>query len=225
MIELYTGTPGSGKSLDAACEIRAALKSGKPVVANFEVVKDESWSGDFTYMPNSGVTVGNLVNISRDYWAGREFKENGILLVLDECQLLFNSRRWNQDSNRMEFLEFMSQHRKYGYRIILVCQADIMIDRQFRSLVEYECNHRKISNYGILGMIVKLFAFGELFYCCESLYAAKLKTGGRFFRYSKKLGAMYDSYSKFQNPAGAAVAAPAALEAGIMPNTTKSYFD
>lgn len=224
MIELFTGTPGSGKSLDAACEIRAALKRGRPVIANFEVVKDESWTGSFTYMPNNRLTVGNITTFARDYWAGKDFRENAILLVIDEAQLLFNSRNWSTDSNRMEFLEFLSQHRKYGYRIILICQADIMIDKQFRSLVEYECNHRKISNYGILGMILRAVCFGEVFYCCESLYAAKIKTGGRFFRYSKKLGAMYDSYTTFQHTDGMAVAVPSAAELGIMA-TQNNYFD
>lgn len=226
MIELFTGTPGSGKSLDAAREIKIALKSGKPVIANFEVNVDESWEGDFTYLPNRSITVGNIVAFAGDYWAGRDFKENGIVLVLDECQLLFNSRNWNVDTDRMEWLEFMSQHRKYGYRIILICQADIMIDKQFRSLVEYECNHRKISNYGVLGWLLRLVCFGEVFYCCESLYAAKIKTSGRFYRYRKSLGAMYDSYAKFQQGAGAPIGAPALAESAIMAsNDAHGYFD
>ena len=224
-IELFTGTPGSGKSLDAANEIRIELKHGKPVIANFEVITNEDWSGTFTYMPNSRVSPGNLVALARDYWSGRDFKENGIVLVLDECQLLFNSRNWNVDTDRMEWLEFFSQHRKYGYRVILICQADIMIDKQFRSLVEYECNHRKISHYGFLGLLLKYICIGEIFYSCQTLYAAKIKTGGRFFRYSKKLGAMYDSYTTFQQTPSAAVAAPGVAESGIMASSATSYFD
>lgn len=224
-IELWTGTPGSGKSLDAANEIRIELKHGKPVIANFEVNADENWKGNFTYMPNNSVSVGNLVAFARDYWSGRDFKENGILLVLDECQLLFNSRNWNVDSDRMEWLEFFSQHRKYGYRVILICQADIMIDKQFRSLVEYECNHRRISHYGFLGILLRKLCFSEIFYCCDTLYAAKIKTGGRFFRCSKKLAAMYDSYTTFQQTPSAAVAAPGVAESGIMASSATSYFD
>lgn len=224
-IELFTGTPGSGKSLDAANEIRYALKHGKPVIANFKVVKDENWKGDFTYLPNSSVTVGNLAAFARDYWSGKNFAENGILLVIDEAQLLFNARNWNTDSNRMEFLEFLSQHRKYGYRIILCCQADIMIDKQFRSLVEYECNHRKISNYGFAGLLLRLLCFGEVFYCCETLYAAKLKTGGRFFRYKKSLGRMYDSYTLFESAGDTASAVPPAAVNGMITQTQSGYFD
>lgn len=224
-IYLFTGTPGSGKSLDSASEIRWALKHGKKVIGNFEVKKDESWKGDFIYLPNTELTPGNLVAIARDHWSSSDFKEDSILLVVDECQLLFNSRNWNVDENRMEFLEFLSQHRKYGYRIILICQADIMIDRQFRSLVEYEYNHRKISNYGFLGLLTKYISFGEIFYCCESLYAAKLKTGGHFFRYSKKLGSIYDSYTTFQGIESSAKADDSTDCGYNVPQTAFSYFD
>ena len=188
-IYLYTGTPGSGKSLHAARTIRNQLKRGGDVIANFEVVCDDSWKGNFTYLPNNSVSAGNLVALARDYWAGRQFKEDGLLVVIDEAQLLYNSRNW-QESGRMEMLEFMSQHRKYGIKLIMVTQADIMIDRQFRTLVEYECNHRKVSNIGLGGKLISLFAFGEIFYCCVTYYMQKMKVDGYFFRYRKSLGNM-----------------------------------
>lgn len=211
MISLYTGRPGSGKSLNAVRCIRRFLKIYKSdVVANFEVVPDEDWQGNFTYMPNSSVTVGNLVAFARDYWSSRSFKEDGFLVVLDEAQLLFNSRNW-QDSNRMEFLELLSQHRKYGMKIIMIAQADIMIDKQFRSLVEVEVNHRKVSSFGLGGLLTRYLTFGEVFYAYEKYYGTNVKIGGEFFRYKKALGQMYNSYTTFEQMREAAKAAPALL--------------
>lgn len=211
-IELYTGTPGSGKSLHAARTIRDYLKWRKQdVIANFEVVVDESWQGRFTYVANSRLTARGLVDFARDYWSGRDFKEDGLLVVIDEAQLLFNSRNW-QDSGRMEWLELMSQHRKYGLRIILVTQSDIMIDRQFRTLVEYETVHRKIGNLGKVGALIKILSFGELFYALTRYYGLKMKVSGELFRYSKKLGAMYNSYKSFEQFASAPQGAPRTAE-------------
>lgn len=198
-IVLFSGRPGSGKSYDAMRQIRNSLKyKGRPVIANFEVICDENWKGDFAYLPNSGIDSRVLVAFANDYWSNHQFKEDGILLVLDEAQLLWNSRTWN-DPNRMAFLEFMSQHRKYGYKIILIAQSDIMIDKQFRTLIEYECNHRKLGNYGRFGFVLNLLFLGGVFYACTYYYAQKVKVGGEWFRYSKRISDMYDSYKSFDD--------------------------
>ena len=41
MIRLYSGTPGSGKSLHVAEKIYNRLSAGKPVVCNFAI--NEKW--------------------------------------------------------------------------------------------------------------------------------------------------------------------------------------
>ena len=37
VLKLYSGTPGSGKSLDVARKIYHALRYGRPVIANFDI--------------------------------------------------------------------------------------------------------------------------------------------------------------------------------------------
>lgn len=209
-IVLFSGRPGSGKSYDAMRQIRNALKfQKKDVIANFEVNCDENWKGNFTYLPNSEISARNITDLASDYWASRDFKEDGLLLAIDECQLLFNSRTWSSPE-RMSFLELMSQHRKYGLKIILIAQSDIMIDKQFRALIEYETNHRKLGNYGKFGFILNLIMLGGMFYACTYYYAQKVKVGGEWFRYSKKIARMYDSYKTFEQISGGADAnAPA----------------
>lgn len=69
MIELYTGTPGSGKSLHAAHEIREALDkyrgADKPVVTNFEVnTSNVKRPQAFHYFDNDEITP-DLLKTSR----------------------------------------------------------------------------------------------------------------------------------------------------------------
>lgn len=197
-ILLYSGTPGSGKSLHATRDIRDALKfKKKAVICNYEVVIDERWKGSFNYVPNLALNPGMLVSFAVDWWDTHKFQEDGIVVVIDECQLLFNSRNW-MDADRMEWLEFFSQHRKYGYKVIFIAQSDIMIDKQFRTLIEYEVNHRKVGNYGMFGTIVKLICLGEMFYACRYYYKQSQKLDGEFFRYTKKISRMYNSYDSFK---------------------------
>lgn len=165
-VYLYSGTPGSGKSLHAANDIRFALnrRSPRPVVANFpvnlELVKHPDY---FHYLSNFELSPQWLYDFADGYWSGRDdFHEDRILLVIDECQLLFNSREWSA-KDRLAWLEFFSQHRKYGYKVLFVAQASKMVDNQFRMLIEYEVNHRKMANAGLAGWLMSLPFRGLLF--------------------------------------------------------------
>lgn len=93
---LYSGTPGSGKSLHTARDIRDALgPKRRPVIANFDVnPATRGYRERFTYRPNSDLTPEFLMEFATDYWKGRKVTEDAILLVIDEAQLVFNSRTW-----------------------------------------------------------------------------------------------------------------------------------
>ena len=156
MIYLYSGTPGSGKSLHTARDIRDALFRKLPVVANFDINHStRNYGKNFIFRPNDQLTPEWLTEYATSYWKGRKVREDEILLVVDEAQLVFNSRSWNAKS-RKDWIEFLSQHRHYGYKIILIAQFDRMIDRQIRCLVEIETNHRKLGNFGLKGLILSL---------------------------------------------------------------------
>lgn len=55
MIYLYSGTPGSGKSLHQAKDIYDWLRKGKVVIANFDidVNKIPKCKGQFIYLDNT----------------------------------------------------------------------------------------------------------------------------------------------------------------------------
>lgn len=201
-IYLYTGTPGSGKSLHTAKLIVQTLRYKRlPVVCNFPINEDTRGYERFSYVDNAHLTPSYLYDFAASYWAGEPVKEDYILLVVDEAQLLFNSRDWGQ-KDRMAWIEFLSQHRHYGYKIVFIAQFDRMIDRQIRSLVEYECVHRRLGNLGWKGKMMALFAGGELFICSKRFYGLNVFIGAEYMRKHKKYFRLYDSYSTFRRVGG-----------------------
>ena len=203
MIYFYSGTPGSGKSYHVAKDIYFQLNHGKNVIANFDINYDlitAKKKGFFFYKDNFDLKVDWLLDFSR--LCHRRDKRGKIIegqtwLVIDECQLIFNCRSWN-DRSRQQWANFFTQHRKYGYNIILISQFDRLVDRQIRSLIEYEYRHRKINNFGTVGFFLGLFALGHpLFISVEYWYGIKEKCGTSFFYGRKKYYRMYDSYKLF----------------------------
>ena len=197
MICLYSGTPGSGKSLHVAGNIKARLWLGKPVICNFELDTSKvKHPGQYRYISNRDLDPSFLVQFSRDYFSGKKVREEEIWLVLDEAQLLFNARAWQAVSSA-GWVSFFSQHRKYGYHVVLVAQFDRMIDRQIRSLIEYEYIHRKVSNFGWFGKIFSLVAAGKLFVAVQMWYPIGEKVGSEFFVARKGLYSIYNTYADF----------------------------
>ena len=212
MLYLYTGTPGSGKSLHVASVIRRALRASarhsqggkpvRPVVANFPINPSTCGYSAFTYVPNDRLTPDFLYSFARDFWGDRPVREDTIYLVVDEAQLLFNSRDWGR-GNRAEWIRFLSQHRHFGYCVIFVTQFDRMIDRQIRCLTEYEVKHRKVSSIGLKGRIVSALALGQLFVAVYVYYGMNEKTDARFYCGRPSLYRLYDSYALFGAEGGA----------------------
>ena len=139
MIHFFTGKPGNGKSLHMAQIIYDSVKKGKNVIANFEVNEDYFKNcrhpeklGVFIYESNyywlnsaykkgantvqSYSYIDGLYNFAFMYHERNkkgQFIEGQTLLVLDECQELFNKRQWNRAA-RLLWGSFFRQHRKLG---------------------------------------------------------------------------------------------------------------
>lgn len=199
MIKFYSGTPGSGKSLHCAIDIIDCSKAGKPVIGNFACDLSRYPKANFTYVQEDQLTPEFLIQFSRKWFGGRQLTkrdEGSILLVIDECQLIFNSRDW-QKKDRKQWLQFFTLHRHFGYDIILIAQMDKMIDRQIRGVIEYEYIHRKLSNFGKAGKLLTVALAGEMFTAVQMWYPLKLKIGSSMFRAKKRYFSIYDSYSSF----------------------------
>lgn len=204
MITLYSGTPGSGKSLHMAWDIRFRLKNIKNSVTlgNFYIntASVKKRKGTYIKIDNARLTPERLIKFSRNLarHKGRRIKEDEIVLYIDEAQLLFNSRDYNS-KERKAWLSFFSQHRHFGYKIILIAQFDRMLDRQIRCLLEYETVHRKVSRFGFIGSLLGLLTGGNMFIAIDKWYPIKEKMGSSFFVGRKNLYAIYDSYNQFES--------------------------
>lgn len=200
MIIFYSGTPGSGKSLHVASNLYWWIRAGRPAIGNFDINLDRIKTRNnkrYTYLRNNEITPDYLMRFAQDYIKETgKVREDSILLVLDECQLMFNARDWCQ-RGRNDWLQFFTLHRHLGYRIILIAQFDRMIDRQVRSLIEYEYIHRKVSNFGLKGKIISMLAFGNLFVSVKIWYPMKEKVDSEFFRAKKLYYRLYDTYVLF----------------------------
>ncbi len=206
MIELYSGTPGSGKSLHVAKIIRERLRMYNCVIiGNFYVNQNtvKKRKGTYIYVDNFRLKPERLIKFAIRYarHKGRRLKEDELYLFIDEAQLLFNSRDW-QLIKTSGWVSFYSQHRKLGFYIGLIAQFDRMLDRQIRSLVENEIKHRKVSRAGLFGKILGFFTGDNLFIYIKIWYPMKQKVYSEFFLGTKKVYDLYDSYGLFQTIEG-----------------------
>lgn len=200
-IWLYTGTPGSGKSYHAARDIVARLRCGGGLICNFPVnaqVLKRCRVQQLVYWDNSELTAQRLIAFARKYL--KVGVEGQCLVVIDECQIIFNSRDYNR-KDRMAWIQLFCQHRKLGFNFILITQNDRMIDRQIRALVENEVKHRKLNNYGLGGKIFGLLTLGKTWFIAIDYWYGgnKLKLGQEIFPYNRKFEKVYDSYRLFSD--------------------------
>lgn len=193
MIELYSGTPGSGKSFHAVDRVYNCLRIGRNVIANFPIQfpARKRQRGAFLYLSNQEMTVSGFIRFAKEHH--KPYKEHQTLIVIDEAGIKFNARNW-QDKDRLKWLEFFSQHRKFGYDIILISQADIMLDKQIRTFIEINHIHRKMSNNGFFGLLMSpLISFCDV----KRWYGIDMSLGCDFIRYSRRISDIYDSYALF----------------------------
>ena len=68
------------------------------IIGNFQRIFSciQNPKGHYLYIDNSDLTVDRLINFSKNYseYVGRRVKEGEILLVIDECQIMFNAWYW-----------------------------------------------------------------------------------------------------------------------------------
>lgn len=200
---IYTGTPGSGKSYHATALVHRATKRKINVIANFVIDLPEEQKERFTYKPTANMTPAEFIrfhleNHEKDS-KGRLAREGQTIIMIDEASILFNSREFNR-KDRQDWVVFFSQHRKFGFDIILITQMDRSIDRQIRGVIEYNHIHRKLTNFGLKGYVIKLLTGGKSFVCIKRWYLISGKdgiVGKEYFGIKKKVAATYDTFSMF----------------------------
>lgn len=211
MIYFYSGRPGSGKSLHCAKMIDQYHRRGSNVICNFEVNQD-FWKkkkckkntlldapGIIKELTNEELTIDFLMD-----FANKNHKRNSrgqilekqTLLIIDECQTMFNSRSWNQ-KGRSEWVIFFTQHRKFGYTVILVSQHKDLIDKQIRHILQYDYEHRNVRNFKVIGWFLALLSGGNLFAISVKSMDVGKHDHTEFMTASKRYYKLYDSYKIF----------------------------
>ena len=157
MMSLYVGTPGSGKTLHVAHEIREDLRlpfgKAKNVISTcyidtsycfmnklqeliftisrgkIHLYNDDPREKLFHYVPIEEITPKYLYEFAAKYHVyGKEYQT---LLVLDECVAIFSPTVLSENIKRWnEWDEFFRKHRHLGYEIILIPQSKKLISRK-----------------------------------------------------------------------------------------------
>lgn len=210
-IEIYTGFVGSGKSYHATergCEIADAPKGKRWVISNFPIkpkkkllakipyfkklIKEQYNKPRWIYKPNEELTVEYLIKTSRE--KGFYGNESSCLIIIDEAGIMFNSRDWNiKPEERKAWIKFLAQSRKFGYDVVFIAQDVRMMDRQIRSLAEYEVQHKKMNNWFIFKFVpVTVFA-------CVSFWNGVRNIRGALYMsvYKKSIADRYDTMALF----------------------------
>lgn len=181
---VYSGVPGSGKSYHAC---RDLINNKGPSITNMRVFGCD----DVAVLDLGEIKPKMLMAYSIQYFTSRRFKENELLLVIDEAQLLFNSRSW-ADKDRFSWLEFLSQHRHYGYKVVLVAQDITMIDKQFRCLCEYDCRHTAAGSVSVFTRFLHIM--GVKLTCAKYYYYdTDVLISRDFYMISKRVYEHYDT--------------------------------
>lgn len=222
MIQLYSGTPGSGKSLHVCHEIRRNLLYNKRVISTMYVEPDmvfwnafDRWrfnsfgkepkkkkhdrrEENFTYIDIMDITPEFLYEYAARYHVhGREHQT---IVYLDECVAIFsptvladNVKLWNR------WDDFFRKHRHLGFDLVLIPQSAKLISRKVIEYCEFDVRHFNRKHHGNFGFFLSLFIGGLFSYsvCWRGIKAKPLEQG--WFTYKPYYGNMYNSYCMFDS--------------------------
>ncbi len=169
MIRLVTGPLGTGKSYYGVRKAAQAIREGKLVATNFDMVDD--WVDQVVrhgrFRKNTRKLDDRAERFRRRYfrietmqelrelrvrpeapWAKEVqpnkwvLKEGSLVVLLDEAHRWMNARSWSREG-REELLEFFALARKLGMEIYLIAQRAENLDVQVRELFE---DHIQLNN-------------------------------------------------------------------------------
>lgn len=206
VIKLYSGFVGSGKSYAAVkngTQIADAPLGKRYVIANFPVTdkktvlarfrKNKTRKPRWIYKTNEELTPQYL--IEKSFEMGWNQKEGSCLVIFDEASIPFNSRSWNA-KDRLDWIKFLTQSRKFGYDFIFITQDGKMLDKQIRALCEYEVQHKKLNNM----IYFKLLSlFGITLFAGVAFWNGITHSKGslQLYMYRKSVADRYDTLNLF----------------------------
>lgn len=132
-VYLVTGKLGTGKSKWCTRRAQMAIKAGRRVASNMDFFLDKlnprTRKARYMRVPDKP-TVRDLEAIGHGNPDSYDEDRNG-LLILDELGSWLNSRQ-SLDGERKGVVDWMIHARKFGWDVLLIVQAAMMIDKQIR---------------------------------------------------------------------------------------------
>lgn len=132
-VYLVTGKLGTGKSKWCARRAQQAIKAGRKVASNMDLFLDKlnpsTAKARYMRIPDKP-TVRDLEAIGHGNPDSYDEDRNG-LLILDELGSWLNSRQ-SLDGPRKAVVDWFIHARKFGWDVLLIVQAAMMIDKQVR---------------------------------------------------------------------------------------------
>ncbi len=191
MLSVYTGFPGSGKTLHAVSIIYAHVMGKAHVVSNIDLKfpKNQEYyhHRDYTWFQN----VENVRSFALDHLDDK-YK---LLFVVDEAQVIFDSRGWNTPG-RMEWNVFFSTHRHYKCDMILITQSSASLDKRVRANMEFQQQHVNVKNASRLAHMVLQF-IPDFMFIANKFYAntrERISSSWIFSR--RKYTRLYDTFDR-----------------------------
>lgn len=222
MIQLYSGTPGSGKSLHAAHDIRFNLRIGRNVISTCFIDtslcflnpiqefifnkfgkrprkhKPDKREKNFHFIDINDITPDYLYDFAARH---HEFgKEHQTVIYFDECVAIFSPTVIGDDKDKWNRWEdFFRKHRHLGFDCILIPQSAKLISRKVIEYCEFDVRHFNRKHQGFLGFIFSIFVGGLFSYSTywRGIRGKPLDSG--FYTYKPLYGQMYNSYSMFDS--------------------------
>lgn len=169
MITLLQGVPGSGKTLWAMEQIYDRLRAGQEVYTNIDLVP--AWPAMISgrgirkhFVPEEQLLeeAHKLQGLYTHIQAVSDLPtsmapEGSRLCIIDEAQLIFNTRDREREARGGEWLKWFSQHRKFGFDVVLAAQDHQMLDKQLRSLGE-----QLVTCFNLKRLSIPLLFFGSI---------------------------------------------------------------
>jgi hypothetical protein len=168
---------------------------------------------DFGTLPDFGLACN--VCGAEDEPCGHERKEGRGLCIFDESSDPLDTRTWDMGASnkkdsvlkRKSQIDFLKQHRKAGWHVILIAQDLKMLDSQIRSMVDYERMLRNLKHWKLplIGFPIGA-VFGNLFTAIEAwesgprkkrgMMVERMINGRRMYRLRKSTKRVYDTHGK-----------------------------
>jgi len=204
MIEVFAGSPGSGKTYRAIKVIGDHLAAGGTVFTNIEVNR-EAYKSYLEKRHGVRLELDEQLKVLEDsqipdFWQHISYgsMDCKTLVVIDEAHLYFNARAWAQTTKEHpKTMAFLSQIRHYHVHLIAICQHPSNLDSQFVRLATYIQLHRDMST-----MSLGWFKFPKKFIVNQ--WDAQLKTRYKqtFEKPDPARFAAYNSYQDLQGVGG-----------------------